>query len=112
MTSKRPHSRIARVSDIGALIAEGRKRARLSQAEFAERLGVSRKTISDAERGAAENLSLSTALAALGLAGFQIEATPRRPPTLNEIMARRAADLARAEQTESPDEPRSKSHKD
>jgi hypothetical protein len=63
---------------------------------------VSRKTISDIERGAAENLSLTTAMAALWLAGFQLEVTPRRPPTLNEIMARRAADITRAEQTEAP----------
>jgi len=86
------------VSEIGRLIAEGRKRANLSQSEFAAQLGVSRKTISDIERGVAEHLSLSTALQALWLAGFQLEALPRRPPTLSEVMARRAADQVRAEQ--------------
>ncbi|MEJ0034903.1 MAG: helix-turn-helix transcriptional regulator [Gammaproteobacteria bacterium] len=79
------------------MIAEGRKRANLSQSEFADQLGVSRKTISDIERGVAEHLSLNTALQALWLAGFQLEALPRRPPTLSEVMARRAADRARAE---------------
>ena len=100
MATRRPNHKLAQSTDIGELVAEGRRRARLSQAEFATRLGVSRKTVSDIERGAAENLSLTTALAALWLAGFQLEANPRRPPTLNEVMARRAADLVRAEQTE------------
>ena len=90
--------RVSQSSEIGLLIAEGRKRANLSQSEFAAQLGVSRKTISDLERGVAEHLSLNTALQALWLAGFQLEALPRRPPTLSEVMARRAADQARAEQ--------------
>jgi transcriptional regulator with XRE-family HTH domain len=95
-------SRLSKSSDIGRLVAEGRKRSGLSQAEFGAELGVSRKTISDIERGAAEHLSIKTALAALWLAGFQLEATQRRPPTLSEVMARRAADRARAELLDSP----------
>ena len=98
MASARSPNRVSQSSEIGRLIAEGRKRADLSQSEFAAQLGVSRKTISDIERGVAEHLSLNTALAALWLAGFQLEALPRRPPTLSEVMARRAADRARAEQ--------------
>jgi transcriptional regulator with XRE-family HTH domain len=90
--------RLTKGSDIGRLIAEGRKRAKLSQSEFASKLSVSRKTISDIERGAAEHVSMNTALAALWLAGFQLEANQHRPPTLSEVMARRATDLARAEQ--------------
>jgi transcriptional regulator with XRE-family HTH domain len=90
--------RVSQSSEIGRLIAEGRKRANLSQSEFAAQLGVSRKTISDIERGVAEHLSLTTALRALWLAGFQLEALPWRPPTLSEVMARRAADQARADQ--------------
>jgi len=98
MAAPSPSHRVSQSSEIGNLIAEGRKRANLSQSEFAAQLGVSRKTISDIERGVAEHLSLNTALQALWLAGFQLEALPRRPPTLSEIMARRAADQARAEQ--------------
>lgn len=98
MASPRPPHRVGQSTDIGRLVAEGRKRANLSQSEFAAKLGVSRKTISDIERGVAEHLSLNTALQALWLAGFQLEALPRRPPTLSEVMARRAADHARAEQ--------------
>ena len=94
--------RLTKSSDIGRLIADGRRRAKLTQSEFAEQLGVSRKTISDIERGAAEHLSMNTALAALWLAGLQLEATQRRPPTLSEVMARRAADHARVEQLNTP----------
>lgn len=98
MGSSTPSHRVSQSSEIGRLIAQGRKRAKLSQSQFAARLGVSRKTISDIERGVAQHLSLNTALRALWLAGFQLEALPRRPPTLFEVMARRAADQARAEQ--------------
>ena len=98
MASPQASHRVSQGTEIGRLVAEGRKRARLSQSEFAAQLGVSRKTISDIERGVAANLSLNTALQALWLAGFQLEALPRRPPTLSEVMARRAADRARAEQ--------------
>ena len=98
MPSSPPSHRVSQSNEIGRLIAEGRKRANLSQSEFAAQLGVSRKTISDIERGVAEHLSLNTALQALWLAGFQLEALPRRPPTLSEVMARRAADQVRAEQ--------------
>jgi transcriptional regulator with XRE-family HTH domain len=97
MTARSAH-RVSQAGEIARLIAAGRKRAKLSQSQFAAQLGVSRKTISDIERGVAEHLSLKTALQALWLAGFQLEALPRRPPTLSEVMARRAADLERAEQ--------------
>ena len=98
MTPTRSVHRVSQSNEIGRLIAAGRKRANLSQSEFAAQLGVSRKTVSDIERGVAEHLSLNTALQALWLAGFQLEALPRRPPTLSEVMARRASDRERAEQ--------------
>ena len=83
--------RLLRTIDIGRLIAAGRRRVRLSQQVFATRLGVSRKTLSDLERGAAEHVSLKTAMRALQLAGYVLQATPWRPPTLAEVMAKRAA---------------------
>lgn len=90
--------RLLKPFELGLRVAEGRRRAKISQASFAQRLGVSRKTISDLERGAAEHVSLKTAMAALSLAGFALYSAQRRPPTLEEIMARRAADRARADQ--------------
>ncbi len=89
--------RLMKPFEVGLQVAQGRRRAKLSQADFARKLGVSRKTISDLERGAIEHISLKTAMAALALAGFALFAAKRRPPTMEEIMARRAADRARAE---------------
>jgi DNA-binding XRE family transcriptional regulator len=96
---------------LGRLISEGRRRAKLSQGEFGEKLGVSRKTISDLERGVAEHLSLKTALAALWLAGFHLEANARRPPTLTEVLARRAADNAKSEMARTAEQPTEKNDK-
>jgi transcriptional regulator with XRE-family HTH domain len=97
MASQPLSQRIQQTRDIGRLITAGRKRARLSQTELAAQLGVSRKTVSNLERGVTANILLSTALQALRLAGFVLEAQPRRPPTITEVMARRAADQARAD---------------
>jgi DNA-binding XRE family transcriptional regulator len=90
-------ARLLKPFELGLQVARGRRRTKISQAAFAQKLGVSRKTISDLERGAAEHVSLKTAMAALSLAGFVLYSAERRPPTIEEIMARRAADRARAE---------------
>jgi DNA-binding XRE family transcriptional regulator len=89
--------RLLKSFELGLLVAQGRRRAKLSQEVFAQKLGVSRKTVSDLERGAAEHVSLKTAMAALALAGFALYSAERRPPTLDEITARRASDRARAD---------------
>lgn len=88
--------RLFKPFEVGQQVARGRKRAKISQSDFAQKLGVSRKTISDLERGAAEHISLKTAMSALSLAGLVLYATERRPPSMEEIMARRAADRRRA----------------
>jgi transcriptional regulator with XRE-family HTH domain len=89
--------------EIGLQVAQGRRRAKISQEDFARKLGVSRKTLSDLERGVVEHVSLKTAMAALALAGFVLYSAQRRPPTMEEIMARRAADRARAESLLEPE---------
>jgi DNA-binding XRE family transcriptional regulator len=95
--------RLLKPFELGLWIARGRRRAKISQAVFAQKLGVSRKTISDLERGAAEHVSLKTAMAALSLAGYVLYGAQRRLPTMEEIMARRAADRARADGLQNPD---------
>lgn len=90
-------TRLVKPFEVGLQVAQGRRRAKISQSDFARRLGVSRKTISDLERGAVEHVSLKTAMAALALAGFALYSAQRRLPTMQEIMARRAADRVRAE---------------
>jgi DNA-binding XRE family transcriptional regulator len=97
-TAPNQAQRLLKPFDVGLLIAQGRRRDKLSQEVFARKLGVSRKTVSDLERGAAEHVSLKTAMAALALAGFVLYSAERRPPTLDDIMARRASDRARADE--------------
>jgi DNA-binding XRE family transcriptional regulator len=97
-TTSSQTQRLLKPFDLGLLVAQGRRRFKLSQEMFAQKLGVSRKTVSDLERGAAEHVSLKTAMAALALAGFVLYTAERRPPTLDEIMARRASDRARADE--------------
>ncbi len=94
--------RLLKPFELGLRIAQGRRRAKISQAAFAQKLGVSRKTISDLERGAADHVSLQTAMEALSLAGFVLYSAERRLPTMEEIMERRAADRARADELLNP----------
>ncbi len=89
--------RLLKPFEVGMQVGRGRRLAKISQAEFAQKLGVSRKTVSDLERGAAEHVSLKTAMAAMALAGFVLYSAERRPPTMDEIMAGRAADRERAD---------------
>lgn len=95
--------RLLKPFELGLWIGRGRRKAKISQAVFAQKLGVSRKTISDLERGVAEHVSLKTAMAALSLAGYVLYGAPRRLPTMEEIMARRAADRERADGLQNPD---------
>lgn len=71
---------IRTVDEVGALLRDARKRARLDQATLAERLGVSRKWVVEAERGNA-GASLGIVLRALDLVGVRLAfATPEDPP--------------------------------
>jgi HTH-type transcriptional regulator / antitoxin HipB len=75
--------------DIGLLIRDARKRAKLDQAELAVRLGVSRKWVVEAERGNA-GAAIGTVLRALDVLGAKVGAiasdadTPRRKPAARE----------------------------
>lgn len=57
--------------DVGLLLRDARKRAKLDQATLAERLGVSRKWIIDTERGN-EGAALGTILRALDMVGVRL----------------------------------------
>jgi len=89
--------RLLKPFELGEQVAQGRRKAKMTQEKFASRLGISRKTLSDLERGVAEHVSLKTAMAALNLAGYVLFAAQRRQPTMTEIMAQRAADRTRAD---------------
>jgi HTH-type transcriptional regulator/antitoxin HipB len=71
--------------DIGAVIRDRRRRLKLDQRTLAERVGVSRQWIIDAERGkprAPITLVLRT-LDVLGLS-FAIEEAPKAPPAVTD----------------------------
>jgi len=57
--------------EVGVLLRDARKRANLDQATLAERLGVSRKWVVDAERGN-PGASLGTVLRALDIVGVHL----------------------------------------
>lgn len=75
--------------DIGALLRDARKRAKLDQATLAERIGVSRKWVIDAE-GGNPGAAIGTLLRALGVVGVDLtveapalsQPEPRAPPAL------------------------------
>jgi HTH-type transcriptional regulator / antitoxin HipB len=78
--------------DVGLLLREGRKRAKLHQADLAKKLGVSRKWVVEAERGNS-GAALGTVLRALELVGVRLgsvisdDAAPRpglvHPPDID-----------------------------
>jgi HTH-type transcriptional regulator / antitoxin HipB len=57
--------------DIGLVLREARKRAKMNQADLAERLGVSRKWVVEAERGNS-GAALGTVLRALEVVGVRL----------------------------------------
>lgn len=81
--------RIDHATQLGRLVAEGRKSLRLTQEQFAAKVNISRKTLSEFERGAG-NVSLASALRAVTLAGINLSAAPRRPRSLNEVLSEQA----------------------
>ena len=61
--------------DLGATLRRARRDRDLTQAELAERLGVTRMTVSRLERG--ESVSMETALRALSECGYALAVVPK-----------------------------------
>lgn len=91
-------TRLGRAFEVGALVAQRRKQLHISQNDFSSKLGISRKTLSDFERGVADHISLSTALRAMALAGLVVEVAPHRKPTISEVLETRARQLTQADE--------------
>lgn len=80
------------LSDIGPLLKEARKKSRLSQAQLAQTLGMSRATISALETGRCEEIGFAKLSALLDLVGIELMAMPRTTrPTLDDLRAERRA---------------------
>lgn len=78
------------LSDIGSLLREARRKAKLSQEQLAQPLGMSRATISAIESGRCEEIGFTKLAALLDILGLEITVGPRKVrPTIDELRAER-----------------------
>lgn len=72
--------------DIGKQIRNVRKSRKISQAELAKALGMSRTTIGQIENGAVREIGVRKLIRVLEFLGLELRIRPAgRPPTLEEL---------------------------
>jgi transcriptional regulator with XRE-family HTH domain len=79
-------------AETGALIRIARHQAALTQATLAERLHMSRATISQLENGVIGELGVRKLSLICDRLGLEVVVRERRPPTLHEAYARNRAE--------------------
>jgi HTH-type transcriptional regulator / antitoxin HipB len=78
------------LSDIGVLLKQARREAKLSQQQLAQPLGMSRATISAIEGGRCEEIGFQKLAALLERVGLEIKVGPRKGrPTIDDLRAAR-----------------------
>jgi HTH-type transcriptional regulator/antitoxin HipB len=78
------------LADLGPLLRQARREARLSQEQLAKPLGMSRATISAIETGRCEEIGVAKLAALLDLVGLEMVVAPRkRRPTIDDLRAER-----------------------
>ncbi len=78
------------LADLGPLLRQARREARLSQQQLAEPLGMSRATISAIESGRCEEIGFAKLAALLDIVGLEVVVAPRkRRPTVDDLRAER-----------------------
>ena len=78
------------LADLGPLLQQARREARLSQEQLAKPLGMSRATISAIEGGRCEEIGFAKLSALLDLVGLEVVVAPRRGrPTVDDLRAER-----------------------
>lgn len=83
------------MDELGLLIKQLRKAAGLSQAQLAQRHGMSRATISGIENNSIPEVGIRKVAAILEGLGYELTATPRRRRmTLDELKSGRIHDQA------------------
>ncbi len=82
---------------IGVLFKEARKRARRTQLELAQALGMSRATLSALEGGRCEEIGVRKLTVLLESVGLDLSVRPRKPrPTIDDIRAERRSERGRS----------------
>ena len=72
--------------DIGNIIRQARKERKLSQAELAMALGMSRTTIGRIENGTIQEIGVRKLIRLLEFLGLELRVRPAgKPPTLEEL---------------------------
>ena len=72
--------------EIGKDIREARKNRKITQAELAKRLGMSRTTIGKIEKGTVQEIGIRKIIRMLDFLGLELNVRPAgRPPTLEEL---------------------------
>jgi transcriptional regulator with XRE-family HTH domain len=78
------------LSDLGPLLKNARKKAKLSQEQLAHPLGMSRATISAIESGRCEEIGFAKLVALLDIVGLELNVAPRKSrPTIDELREER-----------------------
>ena len=72
--------------DIGEKIREARNSRKISQAELAKALGMSRTTIGQIENGSVQEIGVRKLIRLLEILGLELRVRPAgRPPTLEDL---------------------------
>ena len=78
------------LADLGPLLKQARREAKLSQEQLAKPLGMSRATISAIESGRCEEIGFAKLAALLDLVGLEVVVAPRTGrPTDDDLRAER-----------------------
>lgn len=78
------------LADLGPILKEARKKARLSQEQLAAPLGMSRATISALESGRCEEIGFAKLAALLDRVGLDLTVVPRTSrPTIDDLRTER-----------------------
>lgn len=78
------------LADLGPLLRQARREAKLSQEQLAAPLGMSRATISAIESGRCEEIGFAKLAALLDMVGLEIVVAPRKGrPTVDDLRAER-----------------------
>lgn len=78
------------LADLGPLLRQARREAKLSQEQLAKPLGMSRATISAIESGRCEEIGFAKLASLLDLVGLEVLVAPRKGrPTVDDLRAER-----------------------